>query len=464
MISIMELEKMNNSREILFKTESLCPICLKKVSAERVKIGDKVYLEKFCSEHGHFSCIIWDGAPYMEDWVRDKIPTKPKKAFTEIDKGCPFDCGLCNDHRQHTCTALLEVTERCNLRCAFCFASSEKDNTKQDISLEKIKFWYKRLLEAGGPYNIQLSGGEPTVREDLPDIIKMGKEMGFHFIQLNTNGIKLADEKYCEALKESGLDSVFLQFDGVNDKVYEKLRGKKLLDIKIKAIENCNKFNIGVVLVPTLVREINLDAIGEIINFAINNIPTVRGVHFQPVSYFGRILEMPDNNNRITIPEVIREIEKQTKGKLKKEQFIPPGCENALCSFHGNFIYSGQGTLKAITKKSCCCSVEKAEEGSRKARSFVARNWSSPKDSKIKQAKLNNSQNEVMTWDDIIEKIKTYSFSISGMAFQDVWNIDLERVKDCCIHIVSEEGNLIPFCAYNVSSISGQTLYRKTSL
>lgn len=444
---------------VISKTESLCPICLRKIEARKIEEGNETYLQKECDTHGNFKTIIWRGSPKIDSWVRNKIHSHPKMPFTEVEKGCPFDCGLCEEHRQHTCTALIEVTDRCNLNCSFCFASSSSE--LGDLTIDQIEFIYKSVLKASGNCNIQISGGEPTVRDDLPEIIRLGHSIGFSFIQLNTNGIRIAEqEDYLKELKKAGLNSIFLQFDGMNDSIYESLRGRKLLDLKIKAIENCKKHNIGVVLVPTLVPRINMDNIGAIIDFALENLPTVRGVHFQPVSYFGRIPSIPKDEDRVTIPDIIRAIESQTGGRIKEESFKPPGCENSFCSFHGNYIYKGEGQLSQVTKHSsdCCCKSEKAEVGAEKAKKFVARNWSERKaiNSTIK---LNSSK--TMSWDDIIQSIKNYSFSISGMAFQDVWNIDLDRVKDCCIHVVSPDGKLIPFCAYNLTDIEGNYLYRR---
>jgi uncharacterized radical SAM superfamily Fe-S cluster-containing enzyme len=432
---------------------------MKKIDAEKVLEDNKVYMEKSCPQHGKFKTVIWSGSTPIESWIRNKERAQIKNPSTIVEKGCPFDCGLCSEHRQHTCTALIEITQRCNLRCSFCFADSYADNDG-DLSIERIKFLYEEVLKHSGKCNIQLSGGEPTVRNDLPQIIRLGKELGFSFIQVNTNGIRIAqDEEYVKELKSAGLDSIFLQFDGMNDYIYKKLRGRELMELKIKAVENCKKEGIGVVLVPTLVPGVNVDNIGKIIDFALDNISAVRGVHFQPVSYFGRIPETPKDEDRITLPEVMDNIQEQTCGKFKINSMKPPGCENALCSFHGNYIYKSKDELITITNKSnsCCGKTEKAEEGAKKAKEFVSKNWSA--------RKLDNfngrlSSKKVMNWDEILYNIKNYSFSISAMAFQDVWNVDLERVKDCCIHVVSPEGKLIPFCAYNITDTQGNYIYR----
>ncbi len=330
--------------------------------------------------------------------------------------------------------------------------------------MEVIAGWFRRLLEAGGPFNIQLSGGEPTLRNDLPEIVALGRSMGFGFIQINTNGLRLArEEGYVKRLKEAGLASVFLQFDGTGDSIYELLRGGAYLKEKIAAIELCAEHGIGVVLVPTLVPGVNVNNIGAMINLALQYLPAVRGIHFQPVSYFGRYPEPPQDCHRITLPEVMMEIEKQSGGLIKKESFKPPGCENALCSFHGKFVLLPGGELKPLTKydkSACCAKPEKAEEGAVKARSFVARHWSL---AQIAPSTCGTSNSSFDILDVFLDRVRTHSFSISAMAFQDVWNIDLERLKDCCIHVVAPDGKLIPFCAYNLTGRSGQNLYRNGS-
>lgn len=442
-------------------TESICPVCLKKIPAKKISYNDKIYMEKSCPEHGSFKTLIWDGKPYAESWERKKIPAYPEKPYTKVEKECPFDCGLCPEHRQHTCTALVEVTQRCNLRCKFCFASS--GGYHEDINMQKIEFMYKSILKSSGVCNIQISGGEPTLRDDLPEIIELGIKLGFKFIQLNTNGIRIAeDSDYVKKLKEAGLSSVFLQFDGTRDEIYQKLRGKDLLQHKVKAIENCARYGIGVILVPTLVYGVNIDDIGNIINFALKRISKVRGVHFQPVSYFGRFPDTPQSFQRITIPQILRYIEAQTHGMIKKESFRPPGCENSFCSFHGNFIYKGNGELMPVvsSKKECSCKCERADIGAQKARDFTARSWSGTAQKCIKPVKI--SEGKAVSWDEVIYNIKNFSFSITGMAFQDAWNFDVERVKDCCIHVVSPDGRMIPFCAYNLTDCQGNYLYRRT--
>jgi hypothetical protein len=410
--------------------------------------------------------------------------------------------------------------------------------------MAQIGAWYERLLTAGGPFNIQLSGGEPCVRDDLPEIIRLGRSYGFTFFQLNTNGLRLArDAAYLQELKDAGLSTVFLQFDGTTDEVFRHIRGRALLQQKMAVIQRCEELEIGVVLVPTLVPGVNTAQIGEIIQLALAHTPTVRGVHFQPISYFGRYdlhgkSQAPANADRITIPEVIRAIESQTDGLLPAAAFCPPGGENALCSFHANFVQMPDGSLKALTRHIIhtpvvdkvntpvvdkvntplvdkvntplvdiihaplvdkvhvplvdltlplmgtmpslnldlliqtlpqapggCCGLpannEKPVEaalGAARSREFVAENWSAPGARPQAAPASGPSFGE---WDVFLERKRTHTFCVSGMAFQDAWTLDLERLRDCYIHTASPDGRLVPFCAYNLTDSQGRSLYRR---
>ena len=447
-------------KEILSRTESVCPECLARIPADRVKYGEDIYLEKDCPEHGHFKTVIWRGLPAFAAWTRPKTPAYPDRPFTKVERGCPFDCGLCPEHKQLSCCVLLEVTQRCDLQCPICFADAAHHPTP-DPTLGEIDACFTRLLSAGGPFNIQLSGGEPCLRNDLPEIIRLGRSHAFTFFQLNTNGLRIArDRAYLAALKEAGLSTVFLQFDGTRDRIYQTMRGCSLLDDKMAVIENCAEQDTGVVLVPTLVPGINTDDIGNIIRLALDHMPIVRGVHFQPISYFGRYPESPTDETRITIPEIIRAIEAQTNGLIQSETFCPPGGENALCSFHGNYVLMADSSLLPLTRReteSCCCQPIPAAEGAARSRQFVATHWSSPMPISDLPVISGPSLGE---WDTFLERKRTYTFCLSGMAFQDAWTLDLDRLRECYIHNASTDGRLVPFCAYNLTDRLGHSLYR----
>ena len=425
--------------KILSQTESVCPECLARIPAQRVLYGEDVYLEKTCPEHGAFRTILWRGKPDFISWIRPKAPSFPQKPHTDINLGCPYDCGLCPDHQQQSCCVLLEVTQRCDLHCPVCFAGAGNDPAS-DMPMSEIAAWYERLLETGGPFNIQLSGGEPCVRDDLSEIIHLGRSYGFTFFQLNTNGLRLENDiGYLKELKHAGLSTVFLQFDGTNDLIYQQLRGRKLFSKKMAVIEHCAELEMGVVLVPTLVPGINTEDIGNILRLGLEYMPTVRGVHFQPISYFGRYPTPPSDEARITIPEIIRAICKQMDGLVQTTDFCPPGGENAFCSFHGNFVLMPDGSLKTLTRhnvNTTCCQPVEAAQGAMRSRKFVAKHWAAP--IQIKEIPVSHGLS-LGEWDVFLERKHTHTFCISGMAFQDAWTLDLERLRDCYIHTAGPE-------------------------
>ncbi|MDO4566549.1 MAG: radical SAM protein [Oscillospiraceae bacterium] len=434
------------------KTESVCPVCLKKIEAQRT-LGDDgfIHLEKSCPEHGCFDTLIWEGgiASYL-NWDRGSAGREFPEGAREIEKGCPYDCGLCAAHEREGCCVLLELTSRCNLRCPVCFASAGEGEGK-DLSLSEIASLYDMLMERGGPYNIQLSGGEPTVRDDLPEIIDMGRSKGFSFFQMNSNGLRIAgQEGYALELAQAGASCVFLQFDSLDDEAYRMLRGRPLAELKLRAIENCGKSGLPVVLTPTVAPGVNEGELGEILSFALSKAPAVRGVHFQPISYFGRCsLEPP--KIRLTLPKMLRLIEEQTGGLMKAADFSGGGAESPYCSFHASYRRLDEGFLKALPRRenACCCQT------SFEARDFVSRQWGL-KPPENPEAELS----ETASLDEFLKDAVENTFTVSGMLFQDAWNLDLERLRRCYICEADLERGMVPFCAYNLTDIDGRALYR----
>lgn len=442
---------------IIRHTYSLCPVCLQQIPAQQVQDEKEIRLEKTCPEHGFFSTPIWHNQLDINSWCG---------SLPELQQAppCPAACGICAEHLQETCCVVLEVTGRCNLRCPFCFASGGGGT---DVPFTELADALQRLAIPGQTL-VQLSGGEPTLRDDLPQIIAAAKSAGIPFIQLNSNGIRLAESKaYVHALAEAGLSFVFLQFDGLQDSIYEQLRGRPLLELKLKAIENCAAKNIGVTLVPTLVPGVNVDAIGSILQFAFANSPAVRGVHFQPVSYFGRIPQPPQAEDRLTLDTLVMEIERQTAGLVQAKNLLPSRCDHPLCGFHGDFVMDENHRPTALsgTAKNCSCSAAKLVTAAQN-RNFVTRRWlwekpplpiNEPSESgKIRLPQQQNppaSQSDSKPAADLqdlnyfAKRVRSHGFTITAMAFQDAGSIDLERLQRCSLHVY-DHGRLVPFCAH----------------
>ena len=427
--------------KILYKTWSVCPTCMKRIAAERVQIRDEIFLRKTCDEHGTFNSIIWRGLSDINEWVDGSDSPNTD------DPQCHNCDGLCSDHLQKTCCVILNIAKRCNLSCRFCFA--DQGSSFDEPTFEEIKESLFELIVKDKTL-VQLSGGEPTMRDDLPEIIKAAKDLGAKYVQLNSNGIRLSEDKeYVKKLAEAGLSFVFMQFDGTEDAIYESLRGRPLMKIKQKAIENCAEHNLGVTLVPTIVRGINTHNIGEILRFAISKSPKVRGVHFQPVTFVGRVQENPTNIDRFTLDELIAKITIQTEGAINAHNLKPSKCNHPLCGFHGDFLVQGN-KLVFLDKqeepevKSCCQSGAGAAE---KRREFIARRWQRPPATIVK---MDSCCGDVHDMEGFLKQVKSHGFTVTAMAFQDAGNIDFSRLRKCSLHVF-ERGRFIPFCAYYLS-------------
>lgn len=442
-------------------TESLCPICLSAAPAALLAEGETVVLEGRCPSHGVWQTPIWRGLPSFESWCGDNASPGTDTSRTEEEATrngtaeCPGACGLCPQHQQHTCTAVFEVTRRCDLNCPLCFAESSAVEAQADPSLEQINRMLRDLFAGQGPVNVQLSGGEPTMRDDLPEVIRLARAAGFTFVQLNTNGLRLAsDPGYAEELREAGLVSVFLQFDGIGDDTYRALRGQPLATQKVRTVERCAQAGLSVILVPTVVPGVNDHEIGSLVRFAAQWPGVVRGLHLQPVSYFGRY---PDGERpRLTLPEVLRALELQTDGEVRASHFAPSCCEHVRCSFRARYWVRDEGRLEAVHSEPSCCSPEPGS-AARRAIAATSRQWSR----RSRGATTDEIRGETESIDSLDRFLDAAAriLTISGMLFQDAWSIDLERTRRCCVHVAVPNRGLVPFCLWNLTSQSGRRLY-----
>lgn len=426
----------------MHRTRSVCPVCLKPIPAVRVERDGRYFQEKTCPEHGDFSTLVWQGSQALEDWTGPREETGAEDGL-----GCPQDCGLCGNHLRTTCCALLEVTGRCNLHCRFCFADGTQT---QDPPLERVKGWIDDIVRQTGGALLQLSGGEPTLRDDLPEIIACAKRAGCRYVQLNTNGLRLAeDPDYLRALVQTGLDIVFLQFDGMDDEVYRTLRGRALLKDKGAAILACAGQNVGVVLVPTLVPGVNTHQIGDILRFGLAWSPTVRGVHFQPVSYFGRVPQLPEEGQRYTMGQLLDDIVEQTGGLFPRESLTPASCDHPLCGLHGDYIALPKGEVYPLSDRNrppapCRCVPDPAQQN----REYIGSRWSGPE-----EGCCCTPEADIHSLDGFLQWKQARGFTITSMNFQDAGNLDVERLRQCSLHVY-RDGKLIPFCAAYLSPLA----------
>ena len=459
-------------------TRSICPECLKAIDATIYEDDGKVFIKKACPEHGAFKELYWSD---YDQYVRaekfrfdgDGV-SNPR---TEKKNGCPYDCGICPEHKSHTALAIIDVTNRCNLTCPVCFANAAAAGYVYEPTKEQIVGMLENL-RANKPVPataLQFSGGEPTIRKELFDFVRKAKELGFSHVEINTNGLRLSQSvEYCKQLKESGVSTVYLQFDGLTSDVFKFIRGVDLLDIKMKAIENLRAAGFtSVVLVVTLVKGVNDHQLGDIVNFAVKNFDVIRCINVQPVSLCGRLPQTEREKMRITIPDFMKKLEEQTNGMIKTSDFYPvPSVaivSKAVGALKGRryleftahphcgmatYLMIDNGKVKTIADMANVDKFfagmrnvyEKASNG-HKTRAYLSLLGTA------RHLKFSTLRKvfPVITKGDYksLGDLQRQSILLSAMHFMDPYNFDLERVQRCVIHYAVPDGRIIPFCTMN---------------
>lgn len=437
-------------------TNSLCNECLKVIPAKIVFKDNKVYLLKHCSEHGEQLELLEHDIEYFKhkrDFDKAGTVTKTQ---TEVKNGCPYDCGLCPNHDQHSCINLIEVTDKCNMCCNTCYASSGKGKDK-DLKTIKKMIDFAAKAEGGRGEVLQVSGGEPTLHKDIIEIIEYAREK-FQYVMLNTNGIRIAEDLdfVKELSKFKGRFEIYLQFDSFDDDIYTKIRGKSLKKIKEQAINNLKEYNIPITLVMTLERDLNDKEIGKVITYGIET-SNIRGVNIQPVAYFGRKNGNIDRKNRVTLTDTIRLIEEQTKKMIVKEDFVPLPCNVERVSL--TYLYKTKNGFLPITRTNNIKKLLpyinntftfKIEDALTNGRDIIFGSCCNPLIF-LKEFKKFVPK-DFMSWDieERSEYVSNNTFRITITSFLDRYNFDIKSMQKECAHIVTEDLKRIPFSSYNI--------------
>ncbi len=477
------VEESMQGTEVIEKTMSICPSCEKKIPAEIYKSGDAVRIRKTCVQHGMTDDMYWES---YHAYARAKRYSHEGRGIenpviTKDNIDCPFDCGLCKIHKSHTALANVVVTNRCDLACWYCFFYAKEGSKIYEPSLEQFREMLRNLRNERpiATNAVQFTGGEPALRDDIIDIIKIAKEEGFDHVQFNTNGIRLChDATLAERLRMAGVNTVYLSFDGVTPKTNPKNHWEVP-----RALENCRKAGLGVVLVPTVIRGINDHEIGDIIRFAMANIDIVRGVNFQPVSLVGKMPRKEREKRRITIPGVLKALEEQTNGEIRMDGFYPVPCVKSITMFAealtgerhydlsthfvcgaGSYVFKDGNRVVPLTAFVDADGFFQyldrmsAELRSGKSKTIVKLKLLYGLRKFIDLKKVPRGLNfQRITYDMLVRReygaLGTFhknSLFIGLMHFQDLYNYDVKRVQRCTIHYAVPDGRIIPFCAFNV--------------
>lgn len=428
--------------EHLHDTLALCPECLKTLKADVYAADDKaVWMRRTCPEHGEFATRIWPDVDHYRWLTAQAMPKTAPCNTIPATAPCPFGCGTCARHERRGTLLEIECTWMCNLKCPVCFMSA--DTEEHDPTIEEIGAMYDVIADAVGTDGaVQLTGGEPTCRKDLPEIIRMGREKGFWGIELNTNGLVISSRPgYLEKLRDAGVTGLFLSFDGLTGSVYETTCGRDILDVKLRCVERCREAGVQVVLCMTILAGVNDDQLGDVLRFALDNSDVVAGLALQPAFTSGRFDARQAQG--MTAGDTIFKLAEQSQGLIDVEDIWPLGCSNPLCDT-GVFLVKGPAPA----------GVPEHESGFWPATKYLTT------DEYHEAYSPDSPQGSVFL--DILAKKGVYvadGLSIVIMDYMDAYTMDIQRLRECSMMVTVPSGLAIPFCSYHLTDAKGCRVY-----
>ena len=445
--------------KIIKETKGMCPVCGKLLPATVTEEDGAIWIRRTCPDHGEFRSLYWSDAEMYHRFEQyDREGRGVYNPNTNTPGECTQRCGLCSHHKSGTLLANIDLTNRCNLNCEFCFANARACGYIYEPTFDEIVSMLS-LLRNEEPVPcpaVQFAGGEPTMRDDLVEIIKKAKEFGFSQVQMASNGIKLArNPDLAKELREAGLSTVYLHFDGTTKETNPLLEKTSL-----PAIENCRKAGLGIVLVPTVINGKNDHQIGDIIRFAAKNIDVIRGINFQPVAFTGAAKNDDVERERVTVPDLVERMEEQTGGAAtygfvnEKGDIVPVNRFIDVDKFLSEVAKMAEKFRSAGKTGRYLAMVT----GINNMRKIVEKG-------EVEGIKIDMNKmiyNALIKHDyNSIGQFHKNALFIGTMHFMDCFNYDTDRVERCCIHYATPDGRLIPFCTYNSGPVYREQVWKK---
>lgn len=435
-------------------TRSLCHQCHRLLDAQVLLRNGAVYLRKRCPEHGWQEALVSSDAEWYLNSVKYNKPGAiPHDFATTVDRGCPYDCGLCPEHQQHTCVGIVEITSRCNLGCPTCFASA---GTGYDLTLAEVEAILDRFVRTeASPEVVQISGGEPTIHPHILDILAAAKARDIRHVMLNTNGLRLAEDPTFVRELARYRPTVYLQFDGLAAATHEALRGRDLNSIKRQALDHLAEVGLDAVLVATIVRGTNETEVGDILRFGLEH-PAVRGISYQPITFTGRYSNQ-DPLNRATLTDVLHALEEQTAGLFQVSDFIPVPCPHPTCAACTYAFVDGPRVvpiprLVNVDDYLDLIGNRASPDLSGEIQETLKALWSMA--AAIGTDRTTGDLACVACGIDLPPNLDPgllvrHFFMVQVHGFMDAHTFDLKRLMKCCVHELLPDGRAVPFCAYN---------------
>ena len=435
----------------LESTKSICPICKTVIDAEVYVRDGRVLLSKWCAQHGAFDALVHSDAElYLSQLGFNKAGTRARVLQTEVRDGCPLDCGLCPEHRQHACLGIIEVNSGCNLDCPLCFADSGHQPDGFSLTGAQVEFMLDRFVAAEGePEVVQFSGGEPTIHPQLVEFVELAKARGIRFVMVNTNGIRLArDRAFAERLAAAG-PHLYLQFDGFEVETHLALRGKDLRRDKERALDACAELGMSVTLVAAVERGVNEHELGAIVRFGVSH-PAVNSVVFQPVTHSGRHLVF-DPLERLTNADVMKLVAAQWQESLRVSDFVAVSCCVPSCRSMCYALVDGDALLplaRLIEVEDYLDYAANRVVPDLEVRHSLERMFSASATPGAERALLACDSCGIDLHAALAD-VRRHAFVITVQDFQDAYTLNVRQLMKCCVVEIVPDGRLIPFCAYN---------------
>ncbi|MGH9228795.1 MAG: radical SAM protein, partial [Acidimicrobiales bacterium] len=452
-------------------TKSICPVCKVVVDAEINVRDNKVYLRKRCRAHGSFEAVIYgDAEMYAASLRFNKPGTLPLRTQTEVHDGCPLDCGLCPDHKQHACVGLIEVNTACNLDCPVCFADSGHHPDGFSLTREQVEAGLDAFVAAEGePEVVMFSGGEPSIHPQILEFCATARAKGVRNVVLNTNGIRLAhDRGFGPALAELGV-RIYLQFDGLEPSTHLALRGRDLRAAKAKALDSCADAGLAVLLVAAVEAGVNDHELGAVVRHGIDH-AAVRGVVFQPITHAGRHVSF-DPRQRLTNPDVIHGLVDQCPDWFRASDFFPVPCCFPTCRSVTYLLADGEDVVpiprllpvenyldyisnRALPDPSTRVALEglwsaSAIPGSdtmtERLTTALASLGLPDELDQIAGAAMEMCVSCGIDFPDALAELAAKAFMIVIQDFQDPYTLNVRQLMKCCVEEITPDGRLIPF-------------------
>jgi uncharacterized radical SAM superfamily Fe-S cluster-containing enzyme len=466
--------------EILWEyTRSLCPVCRQVIDAQVYLRENKVFLRKRCKEHGPFEALIFSDAQLYTDIARYNKPGTPSLQFaTQIHDGCPYDCGLCPDHQQHTCLGVIEVNNLCNLDCPLCFANAGTRHSHNgngfELTYEQVNFMLDAYIAAeGSPEVLQFSGGEPTLHPRILEFIALANQKGIRYVMLNTNGIRIArDDRFLEGLAALK-PHIYLQFDGFEPETNRILRGKPdLIEDRLRALERLAEADMRVVLVAVIERGVNEHEVGRILEFGLRH-PAIFGISFHCAFRAQRHIPA-DPLSRLSIPDIVAALDSQTGGLFTLKDFVPVPCCMPVCHFVTYAMLQSDHVIPLPRLLPVEQYLDYLKNRSMPALDeellhVLERLWSSSASANYDQLFpglsefLGGSASEhtrsaercpschahLPINQHAPRDLGRHIFMVSIRDFMDPWTFHMKNAMKCCLNFLTVDGHMVPFCTYN---------------